>query len=102
MQRAQRDGEEETRLGKRGERGGSVCTEICKYRLAYRALMKGLRDTGTGQPEVAAATMISSKKKKAAVSQRGPLGHRAAKGRVKGMSLLYVPGRNKQHSSFLA
>lgn len=37
--------------------------------------MKGL--WGTGQPEVAAATMISSKK--AGVSQRGLLGHRAAR-----------------------
>lgn len=77
-----------------------MCTEICNYRLDYRALMKGLHDTGTGQPEVAAATMISSKK--GSVSQRGLLGHRAAEGRVNGMSLLYVPGRNKQHSSFLA
>jgi len=62
--------------------------------------MNGLFGTGTGQPEVAAATMTSSKR--ASVSQRCPLGHREAKGRVKGMSLVYVPGRNKQHSLFLA
>lgn len=77
-----------------------MCTEICKYSLAYRALMKGLCDTGTGQPEDAAATMTSSKR--ASVSQRCLLGHKEAKGQVKGMSLVYVPGRNKQHSLFLA
>lgn len=73
LQRAQRDGKEETSLRKR-ERRGSVCTEICNYRLDFRALMKGLHDTVTGQPEVAAPTMISSKKASESMRAARPQG----------------------------